>query len=464
MRTAGLRWASIAVLATAMLSACDDDDAPDAGSGSTGEATGGTTSGAPSDDGDDSTSSMEESGSTEGADDDSDSTSTGADVSCAAPVLDQTFELDPSGVNGQIQPGVTFDPTADGVWVTYNAPSADGSGKFDVMVTRIGCDGAAQIDPTLVNRTGGDNDIDPELVRVGDDIIVAWSSDDGSGGDGNLSIRLQSLDLEGQPQLEEDRVLATTIDGAPFSGSAWMPRLSASASGEIAIVGTRAVEAASAFQVFVQRLDGSAQPVGDTVAFAPIVDVFHDTPHLVHDAAGDVVVAWVRTEDFELRQVELALAVDDAFEEDAPVLIADTPATGPALALTDGGALLAVGEPQGSGGRIRIGQATPGDSTTPAYGGDGSTVEHTPAIVAVPGGAAVAWYRNVGGLANEVWTGRVEDNGDSLVMGSPSMIPDAIAAPYATTMTHVGNGVVFVAWAQGDSPNFRVYGRFVAVE
>lgn len=447
----------MAALVVASSTACDPE-VPDAA----GETSGGdtTTDSAESTGAGSSSSSTDagESSSDEGNDDGS---SSGEPVSCASPVLDQTFELDPGGVDGQIQPGVTFDPAADGVWVTYNVPSADGSGKFDVMVTRVGCDGDAQVGPTLVNQTGGDNDIDPELARVGDDIVVVWSSDDGSGGAGNLSIRMQTLDLDGNPQLEDDAVLQTTLGGRPFVGSAWMPRLAAGDAGELAIVGTRAVEAASAFQVFVQRIDPGAQSIGETIAFAPIVDVHHDTPHLVFDDAGDVIATWVRTEDFELRQVELGQVVGDAFEDDVPALALDDAARGPALALTDQGVLLAMGQPQGNGGRIRVSRVAAG--TDPVYAGDGSSVDHTPAIVGIPGGAAVVWYRNLGGLANEVWTARIDDDGESLAIGEASVVPDAVAAPYATTMTHVGGGVVFVAWAQGDSPNFRAYGRFIAI-
>lgn len=438
-----------------------DPDVPDAAGETTDGDTATDTTDTTDSTGAGSTSSSEggDSSSDEGNDDGS---SSGEPVSCASPVLDQTFELDPGGADGQIQPGVTFDAAADGVWVTYNVPSADGSGKFDVMVTRVGCDGDAQIDPTLVNQTGGDNDIDPELARVGDDIVVVWSSDDGSGGAGNLSIRMQTLDLDGNPQLEDDAVLQTTFEGRPFIGSAWMPRLAAGEAGELAIVGTRAVEAAAAFQVFVQRIDPGAQSIGDTIAFAPIIDVFHDTPHLVFDDGGDVVATWVRTEDFELRQVERGRVTDDAFEDDAPVLALDEAAQGPALALTDQGVLLAVGQPQGNGGRIRVSRTTPG--TEPVYAGEGPSIDHTPALVGIPGGAAVLWYRNLGGFANELWTARIDDDGESLTIGEASVVPDAVAAPYATTMTHVGGGVVFVVWAQGDSPSFRVYGRFIAID
>jgi|GEM_PF-1475401 len=459
MRSAGAAW----VMAGLVWAAACDPEVPE-GSGETTDG-GSTSSDETSTGGDESTTTVAaDTGESSGDDSSDDGSSGGEPVSCAAPVLDETFELDPSGVDGQIQPGVTFDAAADGVWVTYNVPSADGSGKFDVMATRIGCDGAAQLEPTLVNRTSGDNDIDPELARVGDDIVVVWSSDDGSGGDGNLSIRMQTLDLEGQPQLQQDEVLATTIDGNAFVGSAWMPRLASHTMGGLAVVGTRAVEQAAAFQVFVQRIDADAQPLGDTIAFAPIVDVFHDTPHAVIDQAGDVTATWVRTEDFELRQVEVGRAEGDVFDDANPMLALDEAAQGPALSATDHGVLLAVGQPQGSGGRIRVSRAAPADATEPAHFGDGSSIDHTPAIVGIPGGAAVLWYRNLGGLANALWIARLDDDGVALTAGEPVEIPDAVAAPYATTMTHVGDAVVFIAWAQGDSPNFRIYGRFVALQ
>ncbi|MEM6989908.1 MAG: hypothetical protein AAF721_05410 [Myxococcota bacterium] len=449
-----MRRAALGVLGVWALAACDPDPPAMGETGGTDSDTDvGSTSGATTEGG---------TGSSDGGPVDSSesgATTTAPTVTCDAPLLDETFEIDPGGANGQIQPGVVFDAQAGGVWVTYNAPSADGSGKFDVFVARLGCDGAPQIEPLLVNQTAGSNNIDPDLARIGDDILVTWSADDGSGGDSNLSILLQSLGPDGAPLWPEDRALVTTLDDAPFSASAWMPRLVA-ANADFAIVGTRAIEAASAFQVFVQRVDSEGDALGGTAALASMPGVAHDTPHVAADEAGALVAAWVRTEDFELRQVEFASAIDGAFDPEVATRLLEGNATGPSVAMGPDGPLIAVSETQGAGARIRV-SATQADAT-PMHAGEDGGLHHTPVLVATTGGAALSWYRNLGGLSNEVLVARVDVEAGALVVGEPEVVPDAVAAPYATTMTHVGGGVVFVAWAQGDSPNFRVYGRFMA--
>ncbi|MBL4684602.1 MAG: hypothetical protein JKY37_08450 [Nannocystaceae bacterium] len=388
-------------------------------------------------------------------------TTTGGQFTCRAPLLDETFEIDPVGTDGQIHPAVFFDAELQGVWVAYNAPSADGSSKFDVFVARVGCDSNAQIEPTLVNQTTGQNDIDPDLARGDGNLLVTWASDNGAGGSDNLAVLVQSLGLDGQPTLTQDVALATTFDGEAFSGSAWMSRIAAVGAGEFAIIGTRAIESVSAFQVFVQRVDDQAQSLGDTAAFAPIPNFAHDTPHLAVEPSGDVVAAWVRTEDFELRQVETTRVVGSAFEDADPTLLTETHATGPALVSGPQGTLLAVSEAQGANARIRLSRLGP--AAEPVFVGDDGGLHHAPAIVAMPGGAALLWYRHLGGLSNELLTARVSDDGEALSVSAPVVVPDAVAPPYATTLTHVADDIIFIAWAQGQSPNFRIYGRFVRV-
>ncbi len=458
---AGMRRRAIWLGAVLGLWACGDDagaDGTDSGSSSTttgvtstsdGSTSGGSTNA-------DTSSGGAGTETTDGESSGDDATTTGAMASCTAPTLEETFELDPNGPNGQIHPAVFYDASLDAVWVTYNVPSEDGSGQFDVFATRVGCDGQAQLDPVRVNQTLGDNDIDPELVRTDAGLLVVWSSDDGTGGGSNLDIRMQLLDDDGFAQWSADHVLETTFEGAPFTASAWMPRISAGAGGDVAVVGTRGIEAASAFQVFVQRVAGDGSSLGSTVAWAPMPGIAHDTPHLAVDADGDAWTAWVRTEDFVLRQVETGRVVGDAFAAATPTLLQNTDSTGPSVVSTSDGVFVAVSEALGAGRRVSVVGLEPAVAEV-MLGETG--LHHTPALAPVPGGVAVAAYRNLGGLDNELWVARVNNDATATV---PVAIPGAVAAPYATTITHVGDGVVFVAWAQGDSPNFRVFGRLVS--
>ena len=404
-------------------------------------------------------SSASSSSSSESEDTSSESDSSGGAAACVdALVLDETFEIDPEGVTTQIQASVLYDPIADGVWVVYNLPADDGSGTFDVHVARLHCDGSLQVAPRRINTTTDRNDIDGELARVGDDLLAVWASDDGVSPVGNIQILAMGLDPDGNPTLPADVVLQTSWQGEPLTGSAWLPHLRADDEGFV-LVGTRGIE--SAFQMFVQRLDADAGLVGD--ALAPPIEpgVGHDTVDLAVLDNGDLAVAWAGTDDTDLAQVRHAIVVDDAFVPDPPALLLDDDASSPAVARdpTGAGAYIAVSVEDGGGRAIRIARAEPGDDTTPVLLGDG--LSFSPSLATGPTGAGVAWYRNISGIRNALWVARLVDDGDTLTATAAQAIPDAEAAPYASTITHVVDDVYFVAWSQGTSPDLRLYGRFV---
>jgi len=451
------------IIFTLVLSACGSDDTAgqDGGEGTAAVTTSGSTSG-PLSTVDATTASRTETD--EGSDPDTGSSTgttkddTGGELSCFSPVLGETLTLDPDGPDGQIHPSVWFDAESEGVWVVYNAPN--NAGLFDVFVTRVGCDGITQVAPTQVNHTPEHNDVDPDIVRDGDRMIVVWTSDDGSGGDSNLGIALQSIDLDGTPQLEDDRVLETSLGAVPFVGNAWMPRLAAGELGGLAVIGTRANEAANAFQVFVQRLGPDAVSEGPTAAFDGLT-ASHTTPHAALNSAGDVLAAWVSTEDSVLHQIEVGrMSGDDEFDTRVPTVVVADNSSAPAIVVSPPQVYMARAVGAGGSGQIQVARGLGLDSPTTLVNDDG-TPQHTPAMAPMPEGAALAWYRNMGGFANALLVARVHDDEAALVVDPPIVVPDAIAAPYATTVTHVTDELVFVAWTQGTSPAFRIYGRFV---
>jgi hypothetical protein len=387
--------------------------------------------------------------------------SSGGEIACAdALVLDETFEIDPDGVTTQIQASVWFDTAADGVWMVYNLPADDGSGVFDVHVTRMHCDGSHQLPPRRINATDGRNDIDGELARLGDDVLVVWSSDDGVSPVGNVQILAMGLDPDGEPTFDADVILQTSYEGEPVTGSAWMPHLRTDGDAFV-LVGTRGIEALSAFQMFVQRLDAQAGLLGDAAAPPVEPGVSHQTADLAVLTDGALAAAWAGSDATQVTQVRHATVVDGAFVPDPPPLLLEADASGPALATdpTGTGAYLAVSVEDGAGRVIHVARAEPGDATAPIVLGDG--LSHTPSLASGPTGAGVAWYENISGIRNELWVARIVDDGDTLTATAEQSIPDAVAAPYASTITRVVGDVYFVAWSQGESPDLRLYGRFV---
>ncbi len=398
------------------------------------------------------------------ADDDSGSSTSssessgGSDGCVDALVLDETFAIDPDGVTTQIQASVSFDPIADGVWVVYSLPAADGSGVFDIHVTRLHCDGTHQLAPRRINTLDGRNDIDAELARLGDDLLVVWASDDGISPEGNIQILAMGLDPDGNPTFDAEVILRTTSGGQPVTGSAWMPRLRADAE-TFVLAGTRAV--ASTFEVFVQRLDARAELVGEAIAPPVEPGVGHDTVDFAMLDDGALAVAWAGSDDTGPVQVRHAMVIDDAFVPDPAPLLLEDEASGPALARDPSGtgAYVAVSVVAGAGRTIQVARAEPGARTPPVVLGDG--LSHGPSLATGPTGAGVAWYRNISGIRNALWVARIVDDGDTLTATAEQAIPDAEAAPYASTITHVVDDVYFVAWSQGQSPDLRLYGRFV---
>ena len=370
-----------------------------------------------------------------------------------------TFEIDPDGEDTQIQASVRFDVERQGAWVAYSVP--DGEGTFDIAVARVGCDGVGQITPQRVNVGTGRNDIDPELARSGDDVLVVWSSDDGISPQGNIQILGQRLDLDGAPQLDEDAFVRTDYEGRRVAGSALNARLHPDAEGFV-LVGVRGIDAANTFQAFVQRLDRDAGIVGDAVSPPLEVDVMHLVADVAVLDAGALAFAWDGVDGDDLSVVRHGLVLDGEVTPDPAALLSADPARGPALARdpTGEGAYVAASVEVGSSRNIVVTRADPEAASEPAVMAGGGLL-HSVSIAGSPTGAGLAWYRNIGGLDNELWIGRLHDDSEGLTAGKAQQIPDAVAAPYASTITHVVDDVYMVVWSQGDSPAFRLYGRFV---
>lgn len=388
--------------------------------------------------------------------------STGGDVAedCAS-VLQTgvTLEVDAEGPDTQIQASATFDPLSQGIWVTYSVP--DGEGTFDIQVSRIGCDGAPQITPQRVNVGAGRNDIDPELARLGDDVLVVWSSDDGVSPQGNIQILAQRLDLDGVPQLDEDVIVRTDYEGEPVLGSALNPRLHV-AGEDFVLVAVRGIEEASAFQAFAQPLDADAVPTQEAASPPLAVGVSHFVADVAVLDDGVLALAWEGTDADDLTLIRHGVVDRGAFSPDPPAILIPEPARGPALAVdpTGAGAYVAASVEVGGGRQIQVLRSAL-DSDAPATVLASGGLLHTTSIAGAPSGAGIAWYDNLAGLDNELWAAAIVDDGDTLAAGEAVQIPGAVAAPYPSTITHISEDTYFVAWSEGDSPAFRVYGHFV---
>ncbi len=369
--------------------------------------------------------------------------------------LDETFVL-VEGETGQIHANVHFDPVLQDLWVTYNRP-AEGSSNFEVAFARVGCDGGLARPPIALS-TSAQNHIDPELAFSDSRAVVVWAGDDGSGGSGNLDVITRVLDLDGVPVTPDEQPLSLTRGGAPFTASAWMAHVAAAPDGTFVVAGTRAVEEVSAFQAFVQRLD--ADGVASEPTIEPLLDMgaAHTEPRISIDDDGTTHVVWSRTEDFSTYEV-VTFSLPDG-DDGSAVSVEPLDGEGDHSAVVAGAGSVwgkSADEPSGRG--IRLFPEVGGAALSLSESG---RIDYGPGLALGSSGAAVAWYRLLSGIRNELVVARVDGVGtDRLAAGPEQVLPDVEAAPYGVALTHVEADVYLAAWSQGDSPNFVVYGRFV---
>jgi hypothetical protein len=384
------------------------------------------------------------------------------DPPCRTPlVTGQPFAIDPAGPDTQIHVAASFD--GESVWVVYNRP--DPAGGFDVWAVRLDCDGSQRVAPFRVNTTDH-NDIDPTLAIGGGRLYLAWQSDNGVFPD-NLDLLVRSYLLDGTAVMATDRALDTVRNGLTETGSHWMPAL-APLPGGFAVAGARAVEDASGFQLFVQRLtsDGADAEESFDASFAPLGSQTY--PSMASTEDGALYLAYLQAVAPDWDDFALHTAVDPGARVADPL-----PAVGPAgrglagsvhvAAGTGGEVLLALGD--ATVNRIVLTDATHFGSGAPeVLLGEAGLLNYSPVVAVSPSGGAVAWYRHMAGLQNELWVQGFAFDGSAFSLGAPELATGEWVPPYQPTITHVKDDVFFVAWSQGTSPAFRLMGVFVELE
>ncbi|MBI2893566.1 MAG: hypothetical protein HYY06_08430 [Deltaproteobacteria bacterium] len=378
-------------------------------------------------------------------------------ASCDAPI-EETFPVDPDGPDTQIYSAAAFD--SDGVWIAYCRPEEADTGLFDVLVTRVGCDGAVLIPPVTVSGAG--NDIAPSLALSGERLLVAWVSDSGQFPD-NLDIMTRLVARDGSPLGEAERVLETTRGGTPVAGNALDATVTATPDGGWLVAGARSDDELSTFQVFVQELDSEGELAGEALDAGLEAGVTQGSPAVAVGSDGRAWLAWVREEGDE-RQIwfreiadgavsEIALPDDDLSETPALAVDPEDPSRVWLAATVDR--------------RVRVDVvladlgAPAADRLTATFGSADET-DHTPVLVAVAGGGMVVYHRVIQGIRNDVIAqrfrsvpGAIEEDDELSLTGAEP------AGPYPLGLAHLSGDVWFASWSDGSSPAFRLEGKFV---
>jgi hypothetical protein len=373
--------------------------------------------------------------------------------SCAELLEDRVIAIDQGGDTTQIHAAALFD--GEGVWVVFNRPEDGDTGLFDVFAVRFGCDGEPSIPVFAVQDESAGNDVDPTIAISNDRLLVAWNVDDGSGGTANLQVRYRLFTLDGTP-VGDQRQLATSRGGTPVTDNHLGVAVAASDDGFV-IAGARAVPEAMRFQAYAQRIDLDGELDGEALEGALEPMVSHGNVAVAAPGA-DVWLAYEREPDDMSPIVNVLRAGDTP----GPALTGFTSSSGPDLAAVDGHVWSAFAA-EGATGEVNItltDVALAIDDREPLRWGELGRLDHGPKIaVGTDGALAVAWYRNISGIRNELWAAPIDASG---ALGDEVMIyGDPGAAPYQPAITHVMGSFWFVAWSQGTSPDLRLRGRFV---
>lgn len=378
---------------------------------------------------------------------------------CPEGLADRRVALDDDGSLTQIHPAVAFD--GRGLWVAWVRPEAGGGGGFDVFASRVGCDGRPLVAPFAAQSAPAGNDIDPAVAVDGDAVLLSWQRDDGTGVD-NLEVGYRLFDRDGTPR-GEDRTLRTTHEGAPVEGNHMGAKLAARPGGGFVVAGARALPGLDRFAAYAQPL--TADGALDGPARDPAVEAEVGQTAVAVDAApdGTIWVAYDRQPDGGDPAV-VAGALDAA--PPAPVLDDPALSAGADLLATDDAVWVALsGERLGERDLRLVDVSRPLAERRPLVVGEAGRVDHTPRLARSADGAmAVAWFRQIRGFENELWVARFTPTPDGPpVLGEPVRV-DRIGVPaYEPALAHAGGDFWFVAFAEGDNPNFRVIGRFVAL-
>lgn len=387
---------------------------------------------------------------------DAESDATGTAACGAATVLGEALALHPDGATTQIHVDAAFDGGA--VWTVHNTRGANDD--FDVWLTRVGCDGTVVRLPAQVDSQDGPGAIEPQIVVNRHGVLVAYQTDT-PGAEHNLDLVARSFTPDGAPFDAVERVLELSRDGEPNPGNAWMPTLTATQDA-FAIAAAWGHDDAPAFQVLLQDLTAYGVPTGDAVdvALAPAAGQIYPSVASNEDAA---VVAWVQQEEGEPDTVYVARIGGRAFDATP---LATRPAGPPSVAVFGQSTVVATSGPDVAGGSNVTIYAVAEDGTLSdgASIGDPALSEHTPrvALWSETHGAAL-YYRTITGFQNELWLATFElVDGVPTVVTNEQITTDAPVAPYTPAITPVGEGAYFIAWSEGQSPDFRVHFRFVA--
>jgi hypothetical protein len=358
--------------------------------------------------------------------------------------VEGVMDLAPGMPSTQIHPDSVM--AGGEIWLAYNVP--DETGIFDVYLQSIRCDGSTGHGPERIDTPEGHNETYPRLAASGDTILLAWQTDSGET-PYNLSINWQLLDSGGSA-LSEVSKWQPTIGGEDVEGNAWMPSLAALPGGGFALGGSVGLRS-NGFSLVVQQLSADGD-WGDGLEIEPIEEGSQYEATLGAGGDGSLWVAWKADQDIDtvrharletdggLQIVQEASGIGDTAVQGGPSYSSDW----------EGAPLLAYHQANASYDIYAASTLIENPGT-----------DHLPHIVKGESLSLVAWFHVQSGLSNDLMLAHVDGSGEISEPWTHASEP--ATAPYRAAVAHAGGDVFFVAWAQGESPDFRLAGSFVSI-
>jgi hypothetical protein len=311
------------------------------------------------------------------------------------------------------------------IWMVYNVPNADS--QFDVYLTSFSCDGTRIQDPTQVLAIEGLNQTTPRIAVANNRVLVASQGD--NGGNPNLSIHLH----------------IQQFDGTIVSESKWEPAISTGNMWLPSVVGTESgfwIAAAVAneghFQTAVQALDLDGEPRSEAKWVGP--ESYAVFPNI--DANADqFIVGWETGED----SVQYTLGSLDSEEEQIETIQNQAGVR----VLFDSSQVFTH---QKSPLQLMLDGSSISQSTNTFYANASTGDDYT----------LFTYFRLQNGYENDILYGYIGQDGsltkDILLSNDPP------AAPYRPAVTHIRENIYFIAWSQGNNPDFEIWGQFIHLD
>ena len=342
-----------------------------------------------------------------------------------ADVPSDAFQLLPNAPLTQIHADVISDGFK--IWMTYNLPNEDG--KFDVFLVSLGCDGSIQVGPKQIMNISGLNQTTPRIA-ISQDRILVTSQGDSSSSSNNLSIHLYIQDTQGN-------VIAEGLEFEPdiTTGNKWLPSIVGVSDGFWMAAATAN---GTYFQTAVQAFDLDGNPKNEahwvgpnSYAVFPNIDAKDDQYIVAWEGSGDVV-QYVRGD------LEGPLEEVQTLENQA----------GPKILWDD------------NIDSIFTHQLNPLQLLWNDQNLSGLSNTFFPNAARGVESILFSYFRLQSGYKNDLYYGFLGEDGqivmDSLIVSDPPV------APYRPAVTHVANDLYFVAWSQGENPDFELWGKFIS--